>query len=521
MGILGTIRGLFGRSVENPAVPLSAVDVDWESYGWTTGSNPSGVAVNAETALTYSAVYACVRIISETLGSMQLNVVRELPPADPVPLFDHPIQTLYDDPNPTVSGQVFRESRIVDQLTAGAMFSEIIRNDDGLPIELWGLAAAKTRAVLKNRALWYEVSDENGHQRILHPADVLHVPLLPAPGSVRGRAPSEAGATAIGLGLAVERAVARLFGKGLPGTLEAPGKLDDDRYADLKKRWRVTRATADPTTVLDGGLKWTLEQVREWEHTRSFQVLEVARFYGVPPIMIGEAEKGAPKSSTEEQERDFARHTLRPIAKRIEAEDARKLFIGEPRGHQVRHHFRELLRADVKTMWDTYSKGRTFGIYSVNEIRRELGLAGIGPAGDVHHSPVNLAELGRRFLDQTIGKIGDAFCVEERHALLAASEDGDDAVGERCDRFYADHQGRLAFRLTKGIAMAAAEFGLDPDRDAVANYANDLAEDHCRRAKTVVERSVTDWIAAGRFEFEPGEAFKVLTSKLGLTDETE
>jgi phage portal protein BeeE len=125
--------------------------------------------------------------------------------------------------------------------------------------------------------------------------------------------------------------------------------------------------------------------------TRSFQVGEIARWFRIPPHMIGDTEKSTSwGSGLAEQTLGFVKYTLMPWLVAIEQALTQIL----PRGQFAKFDLDELLRADVLTRWEAYRVGRDAGAYSVNDIRAREDMPGIGKVGDIHLQPANFVPLG-------------------------------------------------------------------------------------------------------------------------------
>lgn len=514
------IAGL--RSLENPAVPLS--EADYDSAPWLYDApDPSGMRATARTADRMAAVAGSVRLIAETLGALPFGTHRETSPSIYVRL-RHRVDGLLQNPNPALTGQVWIEQQIQAHLTYGANYDEIVRDPlTGEELELWPLPPERTKPVLKNRELVFETYDDDGRPRVLLPDEVVHVPRLPLAGTITGRSPFIAGKNAVGLGLAAETHGSRILGAGLnaPGTIEVPGKLNDEQFDKLATRIKAARKSkSGELLILEGGLVYKegkgVYDLAQYLGLRSFQVLEVARILGVPPLMLGEADKGAPKSSVEEQERDLVKHTLRPIAKRFGAALSRSLF-GRGSDLSIRWDFRELLQADQKTAWETFVKGKQFGIVTTNEVRGWLNLPGVGAAGDKLYVPMNLDVM--RTIDGALRRILDDVGEIERGRLLEASGEGDDALVARSERLYADLRTMIVRRLDRAGDAVVEELlrpaGQEADIDRWRDYARALASSHCERARKALAMDPAAWIAGGRLEYDPAEAAEALFKRNG------
>ena len=518
------------RSLENPAVPMSqAIDMLLDAFG--SGTNPSGEIVNGRTALRMTAVYACVRVIAETAGSLPIGVYRERDDGTRERDRRHHVDAVLHNPNPVQTGQVWAEQAIKSHLLYGNTYAKLVRNMAGRVLEIWPMHPDRTRPFLRDRKLFYETIEDDGRPLYLDPNEVLHVPLLPDPATVAGEPPPACARTAIGIGLAAEKHAAKHFAEGAlgPMAIEAGDRWDDSTFNHIRAQFIEARKKFKGVFILEGDTKaHELKQdLAVFLDMRRFQVLEVCRVYGVPPFMVGESEKGAPKSSVQEQEREFANHTLRPLTKRHEAEFDRKLFrASDPR--IVRFDMGELLSADTRTTWWTYSIARQMGIMSLNEIRQKLGMPGIGAAGDQYLKPVNLEVVSRsleRLLQDAMDRVTGELEDDERRQLLEASDDGVDSLGDRADRFFEDR----IDQVSAGLADAGERFarsklvplGIPVNIAEFREYCRRVAASHRDRAVEALRSDALGWIAGGRVEYDPGDAMAAIIGGTGHANESE
>jgi HK97 family phage portal protein len=127
--------------------------------------------------------------------------------------------------------------------------------------------------------------------------------------------------------------------------------------------------------------------------TRVFQVEEVARWFLIPPHMIGDLKNSATRANVEEQGIQFVRNTIRPYAVRWEEEFTLKLF-GSDSPFFVQFNLEGLLRGDIKSRYDAYAVGRQWGWLSVNDIRKKEQLPDVD-GGDIYLQPLNMVNAGQ------------------------------------------------------------------------------------------------------------------------------
>lgn len=369
------------------------------------GAGPvsSGVSVTPDSAMRLSAVSACVRLIAESIASLPLHVYRRGP--DDGRTRDNTTaayRLLHDAPNAIMTSFTWRETMVAQVLLHGNAYAIILRANNGEPLELLPVEPARVR-VLKTASgeLAYDVGLDKLGARVSQ-WDMIHVPGLAFDG-ITGMSPIRYAAESIGLGIAAERFGGSFFGNGSTpsGYIKLPGALSKEKAEALRAQWQQVYGYAggaggNRTAVLfDGGefqkIQITADEAQFIE-TRKFQVSEIARWYRVPPHMIGDLDR-ATFGNIEHQALEFVTHTLRPWLVRIEQELNRKLFpsstTGRPSDLYAEFSVDGLLRGDVKTRGEYYVRGRQWGWLSANDIRRLENLDPID-GGDAYLVPLNM-----------------------------------------------------------------------------------------------------------------------------------
>lgn len=373
------------------------------------GVTPSaaGISVTPESAMRLSAVSACVRIIAESIASLPLHVYRRLPDGRRQRVTDLPVvRLLAHEPNELMSSFVFRETLAAQVLLWGNAYAPILRRA-GDPIELLPVASKDVQVRLsRTLGLFYDVVMPDGSVRAFNQADMLHVPGLSWNGLL-GLSVIRHAAQSIGLGLAAEQFGASFFGNSAApsGYISIPGALGDEEIKALRTSWYAAYggiANANRTAVLFEGGKFERVTIppdeAQFVETRKFQVSEIARWYRVPPHMIGDLER-ATFSNIEHQALEFVTHTLRPWLVRFEQELNRKLFptssSGLPSEYYCEFNVDGLLRGDVKSRADYYVKGRQWGWLSANDVRGKENMEPID-GGDTYLVPLNMADGAKK-----------------------------------------------------------------------------------------------------------------------------
>ncbi len=381
--------------------------------GWSFlfGGTTSGKTVNERTAMQTTAVYACVRILSEAVAGLPLHIYRYRADGgkERIPL--HPLyHLLHDEPNPEMTSFVFRETLMSHLLLWGNAYAQVVRNGRGQAVALYPLLPSKmdvSRAA--NGELlytYYRDADETGLKPkggyiTLRRDEVLHIPGLGFDGLI-GYSPIAMAKNAIGMSLATEEYGASFFANGANpgGVLEHPGVIKD--IGRVKESWNSAyqgNGNAHKIAVLEEGMKFQAigippEQAQFLE-TRKFQINEIARIYRVPPHMVGDLEKSS-FSNIEQQSLEFVKYTLDPWVVRWEQSLQQSLILpSEKPSLFIRFNLDGLLRGDYQSRMNGYAVGRQNGWMSANDIREleDMNRIPAQEGGDLYLVNGNMTKL--------------------------------------------------------------------------------------------------------------------------------
>ncbi len=394
------------RAREKPSNSLNG-----STYSFFLGGSSSSKAVNERSAMQMTAVYSCVRILSEAVAGLPLHVYRYDGKGGKDKALEHPLyRLLHDEPNPEMTSFAFRETLMTHLLLWGNAYAQVIRNGKGEVVALYPLMPGKM-TVDRDQAgrIYYAYSrtqeDVNtlgrNQQILLSPYDVLHIPGLGFDGLV-GYSPIAMAKNAIGIAIACEEYGASFFANGAApgGVLEHPGVVKDPKR--VRESWNAIyqgSRNAHRIAVLEEGMSYkpigiSPEQAQFLE-TRKFQINEIARIFRVPPHMVGDLEKSS-FSNIEQQSLEFVKYTLDPWVVRWEQAIHRALFSPEEKKRFfARFNLDGLLRGDYQSRMAGYAVGRQNGWMSANDIRELENLDRI-PAemgGDLYLINGNMTKL--------------------------------------------------------------------------------------------------------------------------------
>ena len=285
-----------------------------------------------------TAVYACVRILSEAIAGLPLHLYRYTADGGKERALDNSLYyLLHDEPNPEMTSFIFRETMMTHLLLWGNAYAQIIRNGKGEVVALYPLLPDRMKVDRNNNGeLYYEYtpSDQSkfdGKTVVLNTYEVLHIPGLGFDGLV-GYSPIAMAKNAIGMAIACEEFGARFFENGAApsGVLEHPETLKDP--ARVRETWQSQfggSSNSGKVAVLEEGMKYTpisiAPEQAQFLETRKFQINEIARIFRVPPHMVGDLAKSS-FSNIEQQSLEFVKYTLDPWVIRWEQSLSRVIF---------------------------------------------------------------------------------------------------------------------------------------------------------------------------------------------------
>lgn len=380
--------------------------------GWSFlfGGTTSGKAVNERTAMQTSAVYACVRILAESVAGLPLHVYERTANGSKSTKPSHPLyRLLHDEPNREMTSFVFRETLMSHLLLWGNAYAQIIRDGRGFPFALYPLLPDRmTVDRNENGELVYTYQSDKGQVK-LRRENVLHIPGLGFDGLI-GYSPIAMAKNAVGLALATEDYGAAFFANGANpgGVLEHPGVIKPEQADRLRESWQSQfgGANAHKVAVLEEGLKFHQMSIppeqAQFLETRKFQINEIARIFRVPPHMVGDLEKSS-FSNIEQQSLEFVKYTLDPWVVRWEQSLQQALILpSEKATIFIKFNLDGLLRGDYQSRMQGYSTGIQNGFMSVNDVRglEDMNLLTAEEGGDLHFvngNMVKLADVGAAY----------------------------------------------------------------------------------------------------------------------------
>jgi HK97 family phage portal protein len=382
------------------AVARSVREAPRRVSAFVPGSTQAGVFVTPETALTYATVWACVRVVADSIAQLPWKTYQKAPRGkkDVSPDKNVVAWLLQVQPNPETTPFRFKRLLAMHVLTRGNAYTEIERDTAGRPMWLWPLHPDRvTPRRWDSGELYYEVRN-NAREVVEIPAeDMLHFRGL-GDDDLSGMSVIEYAKESIGLGVAMDRFGARFFKNGthMGGVIKHPKQLGKDARENIEKslKQRAGGENQNSMLVLEEGM--TYEKIgippedAQFLESRQHQVVEICRWFRVPPHKVQDLSR-ATWNNIEHQSIEFVTDTICPWTVNFEEEVNVKLFGRTNRGvYYTKFSLNALLRGDAAGRSALYASGRQWGWLSVNDIREWEEMNGIGKAGDQYLVPTNM-----------------------------------------------------------------------------------------------------------------------------------
>lgn len=401
MGIITSLKKIFNQRSTTPANVKPQITQTHGNYFYPP--TKSGTFVNEKSALTNATVYACAKVLCESISVLPAALYNRAEKGKTT-ADDHPVNwVLAHEPNPESTPSTYKKTTTLHRVLWGNSFSWIRRDTAGRVRELYTLLPENTivyRDAAKNIKYTTTV---DGRVIELDSSEVLHIPGLSLDGIV-GRSVIGLHRETIGLSVSAQEYGARFFGQGAnpKGVISVTENLTHEQADTYRDHFGSLYSGLDNShnvAVISGGAKFDKITIpnndAQFLETRNFQKKEICGIMGVPPIMIQDSDKASAwGSGIELIMTAFVRNTLLPYL--VSAEEAinQKLLSAEDRKkYYCKFNIDGLMRGDFKSRMEGYNIGRLTGIYSINEIR---GLEDLTPIdnGDDHLQPLNYTAVG-------------------------------------------------------------------------------------------------------------------------------
>lgn len=381
-------------------VPISLTSGEfWQEW---SGTSSSGKVVTADKAMQLSAVWACVRLLSESISTLPIKIYKSESDGSRSLAKEHPIyRLLCKQPNFEMTPSRFMLMVVASLCLRGNSFiekkyigSKLVALEPLLPQNMTVKRSEQTGM------LEYKYTDPLGQKiRTIPINNIMHIRGFGMDG-ICGMIPVKIGRDVIGAALSVEESAAKIFENGL----QSSGFLSSEQPLNEEQRERIRSyllrfvgsKNAGKMMVLEGGMKYnnvTMNpEAAQMLESRTFSIEEICRWFRVPSFMVGHMDKQSSwASSVEGMNMQFLTNTLRPLLVNIEQEISRCLLKGDD-DYYAEFSVEGLLRADSAGRSAYYTTALQNGWMSRNDVRRLENLPPID-GGDIYTVQLNLTPL--------------------------------------------------------------------------------------------------------------------------------
>ena len=392
--MLGRLLGLG----EQRAISYQSLFASGADWAMTT---PSGVSMDQSKSLKIGAVYAAVRLLSDTVSTLPVDTFIRIN-GERVPYRPRPAWVY--NPDSGTSKDDFLQQVMVSLLLDGNAFIRVYRATSGPNAGLpTALVVLDPTAVEIRRNRDGEIEYLHNYKTVIARGDMLHITELKKPGSLRGVSRIDELKDTLGMAQALTDFASRFFGQGsvTSGIIETPSMISKEQALELKTTFEASHRGLDKSHrvgVLGGGSKFVKTGVdpdqAQMLESRQFAVEEICRIFRIPPHMLQVNVAGSMSyASVEQNAIQFSQYTLRPYVSKIETALTSLL----PGDAFYRINMDGLLRGDFQTRMSGYSTAIQMGAFSINDVRRLEDLSPVD-GGDEHRVPlanvnVNAANL--------------------------------------------------------------------------------------------------------------------------------
>jgi len=347
--------------------------------------------------MTLSAVFAAVRLISQVIGMLPINVYAAKEEGGKRPALTNPAYRLLKwEPNPWMTSKNFRQLMEVHRLLWGNAYAEIVWSFGGSAKELWPIEPWRVKPVEEDGELKYSI--DNGKYFIAK-EDMLHIPLISFDG-ITGQSFIDFAINSLGLNLSAQDFAATFFGNGAThgSILMHEGDPNKEQRKEVREEWEkrhVGPGKGYRTGVLWGG--WQIKDAggvdpekSQLIEQRRFGIEEVARWLNIPPHLLRDLSQ-AKFNNIEESQIDAVIYSWLPILVDYEQEYDRRLL--NPPHTFCKHNLNGLLRGNMQARAQFYKEMFAVGGITINKMLELEDEDPIGPMGDLRFVPLNMQTL--------------------------------------------------------------------------------------------------------------------------------
>lgn len=364
------------------------------------GRSASGANVSEGTAYNISTVFACVRVLAESIATLPLKLYKKTADGREEAT-DHPLYNLLkEEPNESQTSFEWREMMSGHVALRGNAYSLIKRDTYFDVVALEPIHPGEVYPQkLKNGAIVYGYQGRNYYAH-----EMLHLRGLSSDG-IAGLSPLRIMRESIGLALTMQEHGAKSFANGnrFPGILKSAAVLQPNQVKALREAWDSQRSGENATKVpiVHSGLDWMTvgmtNQDAEFVASAEFQRKDIAEAFRVPLVMLAHGDKAATYASVEQFMLTFVNQTLQPWITRWEQRLNVSLLSAQDRaaGYYFSFNLKALMRGDAKSRAEYYRTMREIRAIKINEIRE---------AEEMNNFPDNIGDNPREDFNGQGGK---------------------------------------------------------------------------------------------------------------------
>ena len=416
---MGFINWLGFRTRDAPTVPSFRNDVRDSGTLFVFGKADSGETVTEKTAMQIATVYACVRLLAESVASLPLHLYRTTDDeGGKEKARNHSLyKILYRQANPEMTSFCFRETLMTHLLLWGNAYAQIVRDGKNGVLGLYPLLPENVEIDRDDKGRLYyiyhaytnEVPGENNRDIVFRREEILHIPGLGFNGLV-GFSPIAMMKNALGATIAVEKYGSSFFRNGAQpiGVLEHPGVIKDPQK--IRDNWMDVyggASNAHKIALLEENMHYKPISLppedSQFLSTKEFDVEEICRIFRVPPHMVQDLKRST-FNNIEHQGISYVQYTLMPWLERFEQGIIKDVLLEDEKDvYFPKFNVDGLLRGDYESRMRGYATGFANGFLSPNNIRQLENLDPIPDeeGGNVYvanGSYVKLKDIGVAYL---------------------------------------------------------------------------------------------------------------------------
>jgi HK97 family phage portal protein len=406
-------RAELRASIENPNTPLTGKEL-LKAFG--SIETASSIQVSAEGSLSHSAVYACIKVITESIAILPIEIFQWTRATNgdvqgKKPALNHQLwPILHDLPNPEMTAVEVIEALVGHVLLRGNAYCHVQRDRAGRILEIWPLRPdrvwvyrklGESGEAMPGGDLEFTYTPYAGTPIKFDQSEIWHIKGLSSDGLL-GYSPIQLQAEAIGGAIAADKYGNRFFANDARpgGVFTHPGSLSDKAYNRLQQAINDSHRgfdNAHKMMLLEEGTSW--QQVglspdqAQFLQTREWSLSEMARIFRVSPRLVND-ERHPSRLSAEDAAAEDVRQMIMPWTRRFELSIRRDLLNrNTDKDYFARFRLRELLRGNIASRTAYYTSGKANGWLNTNDIRLEEDMNTIGPEGDEFFMAMNMVPL--------------------------------------------------------------------------------------------------------------------------------